>query len=171
MNPGDFLMKKWCFGVSYSKPKDWLEVNGAGNAGIVQRFPRYRTIVLEVLDAKKKKGSIWEIEANKYASLTAKAKKVKILIKKNKNESFSIEGQKRPFHKISITEHAENGMPPIGSLITLDKKHAIVTEVGRNELTVWADNKYRKVSVRPGSIRWRSDKIVANVCEQRASNR
>jgi len=166
MKTGDFLMKKWCFGVSYSKPKDWLEVN-SGEAQVVQRFPRYRTIVLEVLEAKQKKNNTWEIEANQYASLTAKAKKVKILLKKNKNESFSIEGQKRPFHKISITNHSETGMPPIGSLITLDKKHAIVTEIGRNELTVWVNNKYRKVSVLPGSIRWRSDKIVANVCKQR----
>ena len=56
----------------------------------------------------------------------------------------------------------EKGIPPVGSLITVDKKHAIVTSVGRNELTVYVNNKFKTVACRPGTIKWHSDKILAN---------
>jgi len=171
MKSGDFLMKKWCFGVSYGSPKSFVEQNNDGSANIVQRYPRYRTIVLEVLDAKKKKGKTWEVEANQYASLTAKPKKIKISIKEKNNGGYMIEGQKKSFHKINLSGEEYSGMPPVGSLITLNKKHAIVTEVARNELTVWTNNKYQKVSVIPGSVRWKSDKIIASIADKRSKNR
>ena len=57
-------------------------------------------------------------------------------------------------------------MPPVGSLITLNKKHAIVTATGRNGMTVWMGNKYHDVSIAPGSVRWKTDKIIANIKEQ-----
>jgi hypothetical protein len=163
MKAGDFLMKKWCFGVSYSRPKSFVEQSGDGSANIVQRYPRYRTIVLEVLDAKKKKGNLWEAEVNQYASLTAKPKKIKVSLKEKKGGDFVIAGQKKSFHKIKLASEEISGMPPVGSLITLNKKHAIVTEVARNELTVWTNNKYERVSVVPGSVRWKSDKIIASI--------
>ena len=166
MKSGDFLMKKWCFGVSYSRPKNFVEQSNDGSANIVQRYPRYRTIVLEVLKASKKKGNLWEAEVNQYASLTAKPKKIRVSLKKKKNGEYVIEGQKKSFHKIKLSSEEISGMPPVGSLITLNKKHAIVTEVARNELTVWTNNKYETVSVVPGSVRWKSDKIIASIASK-----
>ena len=165
MKAGDFLMKKWCFGVG-TRRKKWIEQNSSGEADIVQRYPRYRTIVLEILDAKKEKNNAWLVEANQYASLNAKPKKVKLKLAQNKNKSFSVTGQKTPFHKIEFNGHTEEGMPPVGSLITLNKKHAIVTATGRNGMTVWMGNKYHDVSIAPGSVRWKTDKIIANIKEQ-----
>ena len=55
----------------------------------------------------------------------------------------------------------EKGLPPVGSLITVDKKHAIVTEVGRNELTVFVKGELQKITCKPGTVRWHSDKILA----------
>ena len=53
MKKGDVLLKKWCFGVSYKKPQDWVEMAG-DQAVTVQRYPRYRTIALQVTKVKKK---------------------------------------------------------------------------------------------------------------------
>ena len=162
MKKGDFLMKKWCFGVGTTR-KSWVEQNSSGEAGIVRRYPRYRTIVLEILDAKKEKNNTWLVEVNKYASLDAKPKKVKLTLGQNKNKSFSVAGQKKPFHKIEFKKSTDEGMPPVGSLITLNKKHAIVTATGRNSMTVWVGNKYHDVAVVPGSVKWKSDKIIASI--------
>ena len=57
----------------------------------------------------------------------------------------------------------EEGMPPVGSLITIDKKHAIVTAVGRNQLTVFVKGEVKTIAFKPGTIRWHSDKILKNV--------
>ena len=162
MKTGDFLMKKWCFGVGTTRKK-WVEQRSTGEAEIVHRYPRYRTIVLEVIEAEQKNKTTWIVEANQYASLNAKPKKVKLTLGQNKNKSFSIEGQKKPFHRIEFSKDTVEGMPPVGSLITLDKKHAIVTATGRNSMTVWVGNKYHDVSVAPGSVKWKSDKIIASI--------
>jgi len=80
-----------------------------------------------------------------------------------KNGLLYAPNQKRPFLKIKdpglITE---DGLPPVGSLITVNKKHAIVTAVGRNELTVFVNNKIQTITCRPGTIKWHSDKILAS---------
>ena len=55
------------------------------------------------------------------------------------------------------------GMPPVGSLVTINKKHAIVCAVGRNEMTVFAQGIYTTVKVKPGTIKWREDKILAAI--------
>jgi len=74
-----------------------------------------------------------------------------------------VAGQKRPFLKIEKpTALTEKGLPPVGSLITVNKKHAIVTEVGRNELTVWVNNKLQTIVCKPGTVKWHSDKILMN---------
>jgi hypothetical protein len=160
MKKGDVLLKKWCFGVSYKKPQDWVEMAGDG-AVTVQRYPRYRTIALQVTEAKKK-GKKWEIEADQYASLNAKPKKVKLVLDALGNGAFKVPGQKKLYHRI---EHrlVSEGMPPVGSLVTLNKKHALVCSVGRNEMTVFVKGVYKTVKVKPGTVRWREDKIVASI--------
>jgi len=160
MKKGDVLLKKWCFGVSYKKPQDWVEMSG-DNAVTVQRYPRYRTIALQITKAKKK-GKKWEVEANQYASLNAKPKKVKLVLEERGDGAYKSPGQKKIYHKI---EHGlvSEGMPPVGSLVTIDKKHALVCAVGRNELTVFVKGVYKNVKVRPGTIKWREDKIVAAI--------
>ena len=161
MEKGDVLLKKWCFGVSF-KPKEWLQVS-KGNAQVFKRFPRYRTIALKILSAEEKGKNTWEVEAERYASLTAKPKKVKVSIKKTSYGAFAVEGQKRVYHKISPTGLTEEGMPPVGSLVFLNRRHAIVCDVGRNEMTVFLDGKYMTVNVVPGTIKWREDKIIASL--------
>ena len=164
MKKGDILLKKWCFGISLKKPKDWVEVSG-GQAHTVQRYPRYRSIALRVLSAKKKGKDAWEVEAERFASLTAEPKKVKVTIKKNKSGAFVVEGQKRFYHKLSSDTILDEKMPPVGSLVTINKKHAIVCSVGRNELTVFVNGAYRTVNVMPGTVRWRKDNIIASMPE------
>ena len=76
---------------------------------------------------------------------------------------YTAPGQKRPFLQIQDPGLlTEEGIPPVGSLITVNKKHAIVTAVGRNELTVFVNNKIQKIACRPGTIKWHSDKILAS---------
>jgi hypothetical protein len=58
---------------------------------------------------------------------------------------------------------SEEGFPPAGSLITVNKKHAIVTKVGRNELTIYVEGQLKKIVCLPGQIKWRSDKILKAV--------
>jgi len=164
MKKGDILLKKWCFGVSYNKPKDWVEVSD-GQAHTVQRYPRYRSIVLRVLSAKKKGKDTWEVEAERFASLTAKPKKIKTVIKKNKNGAFVVDGQKKLYHMLSKGMVIDEKMPPVGSLVTINKKHAIVCSVGRNELTVFVNGAYHTVNVMPGTVRWRKDNIIASMPE------
>ena len=76
---------------------------------------------------------------------------------------FYVPGQKKPFLNLGEVSVTEEGFPPIGSLITVNKKHAIVTEIGRNELTVWVEGQLKKIVCRPGQIKWRSDKILKAV--------
>jgi hypothetical protein len=59
-------------------------------------------------------------------------------------------------------------MPPVGSLVTLNKRHALVVSVGRNEMTIFLDGRYTTVSVKPGTIKWWSDKIIASLPQTQA---
>tara|TARA_R100000152_G_C6746761_1_gene170332 strand:- start:149 stop:655 length:507 start_codon:yes stop_codon:yes gene_type:complete len=162
MQVNDILMKKWCFGVNKSKPKNWLEKKG-DTTQIVQRFPMYRTIALQIISLEKSGKQTWKIEANRFSSLTGRPKKVSLNVKKNKHGMYYITGQKKPYHKVSINEVTHEGMPPVGSLITVDKKHAIVVETGRNELTVFVNGKYKSVNVKPGKLKWWDDKLISSL--------
>ena len=162
MKKGDVLLKKWCFGISYKKLVNRLEVHN-GEASVVASFPKYRSIALRVTKVKKKSKDTWEIEAERFASLTAKPKKIKAVIKKTKTGTFVVDGQKRAYHKLDTSKPLSEELPPVGSLVTINKKHAIVCTVGRNEMTVWLDGKYATVSVQPGTIRWRKDNIIASI--------
>ena len=162
MKTGDVLLKKWCFGISYKKLHARVEMQG-GEAVSVLSFPKYRSIALRVLSATKKGKNSWEIEAEQFASLTAKPKKIKTAIKKVKNGQFVIDGQKRGYHKLDAPPTLSDKMPPVGSIVTLNKRHALVTGVGRNEMTIFLDGKYSTLSVKPGTIKWRKDNIIASM--------
>ncbi len=88
-----------------------------------------------------------------------KGKKVKHILKERDGLLF-VEGQKKPFFRISAQAVTDEGMPPVGSLITVNKKHAIVTEVGRNQLTVFTEGKIKNIVCKPGTIRWNDDKVL-----------
>ena len=165
MKKGDVLLKKWCFGVSFKKPNDWVAMAG-DSAVTVQRYPRYRTIALR-LTSVKKKGKKWEVEGEQYTSLNAKPKKVKMALETHRAGGFRVPGQKKAYH---VVDHklASEGMPPVGSLVTLNKKHALVVKSGRNELTVFVNGPYDVVKVQPGTIKWREDKIIASLPVQAA---
>ena len=162
MKKGDVLLKKWCFGISYKKIYDRVEVHN-GEASVVMSYPKYRSIALRVLSATKKGKNSWEIEAEQFASITAKPKKIKTVIKKAKNGQFVIDGQKKGYHKLDVPPVLSDKMPPVGSSVTLNKRHALVTGVGRNEMTIFLDGKYLTVSAKPGTIKWRKDNIIASM--------
>jgi len=162
MKKGDVLLKKWCFGISYKKIYDRVEVHN-GEASVVMSYPKYRSIALRVLSATKKGKNSWEIEAEQFASITAKPKKIKTVIKKAKNGQFVIDGQKKGYHKLDVPPVLSDKMPPVGSIVTLNKRHALVTGVGRNEMTIFLDGKYLTVSAKPGTIKWRKDNIIASM--------
>ena len=162
MKKGDVLLKKWCFGISYKKIYECVEVHN-GEASVVMSYPKYRSIALRVLSATKKGKNSWEIEAEQFASITAKPKKIKTVIKKAKNGQFVIDGQKKGYHKLDVPPVLSDKMPPVGSIVTLNKRHALVTGVGRNEMTIFLDNKYLTVSAKPGTIKWRKDNIIASM--------
>ena len=162
MKKGDVLLKKWCFGISYKKLYARVEMQGGEATGVLS-FPKYRSIALRVLSAKKKGKNTWEIEAEQFASLTAKPKKIKTTIKKAKNGQFVIDGQKKGYHKLEVPPVLSDKMPPVGSIVTLNKRHALVVSVGRNEMTVFLDGKYSTLSVKPGTIKWRKDNIIASM--------
>ena len=167
MKPNDILMKKWCFGIG--RARKTVETNANGEAEIVRSFPRYRTIVMKIISAEKLPDNKWKVEVDKHVSLTKKPKRVKMVLNQNQQMSngkvfstYAADGEKRPFYHVQNAKVTSEGMPPAGSLITLNKKHAIVTEVGHNQLTVWMGNQFHTVAVKPGSVRWHSDKILAN---------
>ena len=162
MKKGDVLLKKWCFGISYKKHENRVEMGGNG-AHVTVSFPKYRSIVLRVLSCKKKGKDTFEVEAEQFASLTAKPKKVKRVFKKTKEGAYEIEGQKKVYHKLDIPFEVDSEMPPVGSLVTLNKRHCLVVSVGRNEMTIFVDGKYQTTKVKPGTIRWRQDNIIASM--------
>tara|TARA_R110002110_G_scaffold382962_1_gene594269 strand:+ start:167 stop:682 length:516 start_codon:yes stop_codon:yes gene_type:complete len=168
MQQGDILMKKWCFGIGRAKPRKMVGQNTGGEAQTYITYPKYRTIVLKIESAEKK-GKVWHVTGQQYASLTGKPKTVNVILeeKGKKRPLFVIGGQKRPFHLIPMAEAAnivtEEGMPPVGSLISVNKKHALVVETGRNQLTVFVNGSYETLTVKPGSVKWFSDKILSNM--------
>jgi len=161
MQANDILMKKWCFGMGRSKVREEAIMNENGELQTYRTYPKYRTIVLKVEKATKK-GKQWHVEGKQYSSLNGKPKATKLVLDE-KAGMFLVAGQKRPFLQIENPgQLTEEGLPPVGSLITVNKKHAIVTAVGRNELTVFVNNKIQKITCRPGTIKWHSDKILAS---------
>ena len=45
MNKGDVLLKKWCFGISYKKPENRVEMHN-GEAHVTVSWPMYRSIAV-----------------------------------------------------------------------------------------------------------------------------
>jgi len=166
MKANDVLMKKWCFGFGRSNVKarnEAVQVNGELHT--FRSFPKYRTIVLKVSSAKEKNGE-WEVEGVQYASLKAKPKKIKLKLKE-KNGVLYAPNQKKPYLRIDTNVPFDNeGMPPVGSLITVNKKHAIVTEVKRNEIKIWTNGVLQSIVCKPGSVKWHSDKILLSALER-----
>lgn len=161
MKQNDYLMKKWCFGFGRSKAKAREEayMNKDGELQTHRSYPKYRTIIFKVEKATKK-GNQWQVEGTQFASLTGKPKKTKLILQE-KNGLLYVAGQKRPFLRIQDPGLlTEDGIPPVGSLITVDKKHAIVTAVDRNQLTVFVKGQLKTVVCKPGQIRWHSDKVL-----------
>tara|TARA_Y100000310_G_C20546410_1_gene745808 strand:- start:503 stop:1018 length:516 start_codon:yes stop_codon:yes gene_type:complete len=169
MNQGDILLKKWCFGIGRAKPRKTLQQGASGDTNIVISYPKYRTIAL-VIESAEKKGKQWHVKGKQYASLTGDPKSVEMVFDQKGSEKrpyFMAGTQKRPFHLIPVGlgSNAPNdeGMPPVGSLISVNKKHGLVVEVGRNQLTVFVNGKYENVVVKPGSIRWTDDKLLKSL--------
>ena len=161
MKADDILMKKWCFGLGRSKAREEAIVNENGELQTYRTYPKYRTIIFKVEKATKKNKQ-WHVEGKQYSSLNGKPKTTKLILEE-KHGVFRAPGQKRPFFQIENPgQLTEEGFPPVGSLITVNKKHAIVTAVGRNELTIFVNNKMQKITCRPGTIKWHSDKILAS---------
>jgi len=161
MQPNDILLKKWCFGTGRSRVREEAVMNEKGELETFRTYPKYRTIVFKVEKATKKNGQ-WHVEGKQYSSLNG-TPKTTTLILDEKDGLYRAAGQKRPFLQIQDPGLlTEEGIPPVGSLITVNKKHAIVTAVGRNELTVFVNNKIQKITCRPGTIKWHSDKILAS---------
>jgi len=173
MKTGDILLKKWCFGIGRAKPRKMVGQNAQGEAETFITYPKYRTIALQVESAEIK-GKQWHVKGKQYASLTGKPKSVEMVFEAKGSEKrpyYTSGTQKRPFHLIPMANAAgivsDDGMPPVGSLISVNKKHAIVVEVGRNELTVFVNGGYENLTVKPGSVKWFSDKILKNICEKK----
>ena len=147
MNCGDVLMKKWCFGTGRAKVKGREEavMNNNGELQTYVTYPKYRTIVFKILSAEKKNDQ-WHVEGEQYSSLSAPPKKTNLVLNEKKGVLY-VAGQKRPFLKMG----------------DMTVKHAIVTSVGRNELTVYVKGQFKTVACRPGTIKWHSDKILASV--------
>ena len=166
MQVNDILMKKWCFGMGRSKVREEAAMGANGELQTFRTYPKYRTIVFKVEKATKK-GNQWHVEGKQYSSLNGKPKTTKLVLdekKVGKYKWFSVPGQKRPFLQIENPGTlTEEGLPPVGSLITINKKHAIVTAVGRNELTVFTNNKMQTITCKPGTIKWHSDKILTSI--------
>ena len=168
MQAGDILIKKWCFGIGRAKPRKMVGQNINGEAQTFITYPKYRTIAIRIESAEKK-GKTWSVTGKQFASLTGKPKNVNLVFEeKGKNRPYFMTGtQKKPFHLIPMANAgniiAEEGMPPVGSLISVNKKHALVVDTGRNELTVFVNGAYETLTCKPGSVKWFSDKILTNM--------
>ena len=164
MKANDILMKKWCFGTGRGKVRTEAAVNHDGELATYKTYPKYRTIIFKVEKATFKKGkNLWTIEGKQYSSLNGKPKSKKLFLTE-KAGCFYSEGQKRPFLKVQNPNlPIDSGLPPVGSLISVNKKHAIVTEVGRNCLTVYVNGALQTITCKPGTVKWFSDKILKSV--------
>ena len=171
MKPGDVLLKKWCFGIGRAKPRTMMGQQANGEGSTYVTYPKYRTIAVRIESAEQK-GKVWHVKGTKFASLTGKPTNVELVFEEKKVQEYSTfitGGQNRPFHLLPAAQAkglgVDEGMPPVGSLINLNKKHALVVAVGRNELTVFRDGKRETVAFRPGSIRWHSDKLLLSMAK------
>lgn len=161
MKKDDVLLKKWCFGFGKTKARQEAHTNKNGELQTYYTYPKYRTIVVKISEVVRA-GQTWLVKGEQFSSLTGKPKKVELSLVE-KNGCFYAPNQKKPFLVVKgVNTRPPEGAPPVGSLITVNKKHAIVTEVGRNELTVWVNNRLEKVVFKPGTIKWHSDKILKN---------
>ena len=163
MQANDVLLKKWCFGMGRTKREE-AGTNANGELQTWYSYPKYRTIAFKVLKVEKKNNQL-HVEGEQFSSLSGKPKKKTLIFDVNgeNQKVFYVPGQKKPFLNLGEVSVTEEGFHPIGSLITVNKKHAIVTEIGRNELTVWVEGQLKKIVCRPGQIKWRSDKILKAV--------
>ena len=48
------------------------------------------------------------------------------------------------------------------TLFVVNKKHAIVMAVERNQVTVFVNGETKTITCKPGVIRWNSDKVLAH---------
>jgi len=165
LNIGDILLKKWCFGTGRAKAREEAIQDKGGEVKTYITYPKYRSIVFKVNDVTKK-GNVFIVKGKQYISLKAEGKDVTLTLTE-KNGCFYANGQKRPFLRMQnadtpITE----GLPPVGSLISVNKKHAIVTEVSRNCLTVWVNNTFKTITCKPGTIKWFSDKVLLSTLKK-----
>jgi len=130
MQANDILMKKWCFGMGRSKVREEAIMNENGELQTYFTYPKYRTIIFKV-EKVIKKGKQWHVEGKQYSSLNGKPKTTKLVLDEKQighYKLFKVPGQKRPFLKIENPGAlTEEGIPPVGSLITVNKKHAIVS--------------------------------------------
>jgi len=171
METGDILLKKWCFGIGRAKPRTMMEQNSSGEANTYITYPKYRTIAVQVESAEQK-GKMWHVKGKQFATLTGKPKAVELVVeqKGEKYPLFVVAGQKRPFHFIPASQAGDlttdEGMPPVGSLISLNKKHALVVGIERNQLTVFVNGQYDTVAVKPGSIKWTADKLLTSLAKK-----
>jgi hypothetical protein len=171
METGDILLKKWCFGIGRAKPRTMMEQNSSGEANTYITYPKYRTIAVQVESAEQK-GKMWHVKGKQFATLTGKPKAVELVVeqKGEKYPLFVVAGQKRPFHFIPASQAGDlttdEGMPPVGSLISLNKKHALVVGIERNQLTVFVNGRYDTVAVKPGSIKWTADKLLTSLAKK-----
>ena len=138
MISGDVLMKKWCFGMGRAKAREEAVQGANGEVNTYVTYPKYRSIVFKV-DEVTKKGKNVIVKGKQYASLSAPGKDATMTLVE-KNGCFYVDGQKRPFLRM--------------------QKHAIVTEVGRNCLTVYVNNEFKTITCKPGTIKWFSDKVL-----------
>lgn len=165
MISGDVLMKKWCFGTGRAKAREEAIQSSNGEVSTYVTYPKYRSIVFKV-DSVTKNGKRYTVKGKQFASLKGNGKEATLTLTE-KNGCFYVDGQKRPFLKmqnpnIPIT----SGLPPVGSLISVNKKHALVTEVGRNSLTVYVNNAFKTITCKPGSIKWFSDKVLLSAMKK-----
>ncbi len=115
---------------------------------------------------------MWHVKGKQFATLTGKPKAVELVVeqKGEKYPLFVVAGQKRPFHFIPASQAGylttDEGMPPVGSLISLNKKHALVVGIERNQLTVFVNGQYDTVAVKPGSIKWTADKLLTSLAKK-----
>jgi len=79
MQANDVLMKKWCFGFGRSKARTEATMNNQGELQTYNSFPKYRTIVFKVSQARKQ-GKQWLVEGDQYSSLNGKPKKTSVMI-------------------------------------------------------------------------------------------
>ena len=171
MKQGDILLKKWCFGIGRAKPRKMLAQTGEGETQTYVTYPKYRTIAMQVSSVERKKNQL-VVKGTQYATLTGDPKEVTQTFDEHRIGDYvcyKVGGQARPFHLIpaELAEGivSDKEVPPVGSLVKVNKKQAIVIASDRNQLTVFVDGKRETVAYKPGSIKWHSDKLLKRMAK------